>query len=391
MVFRQAPLPHASIIGMAILRYNPYRAPRPADWLALDEPARARLVERYHEQADDLAGSPEVHALLHTIVETQLAEGDKPAVRALARLRAEGLDRHECLHALASVMVPLMGKAIGGQTVPENMKRDLDRSLAQLTAERWRASVVDDEFGQDLPGLIQPRAGLTEADLDRLEQFLADLPAPAMNLESVDGFFCALISGPELVSVNEYLPEVWGPEPPFESEAEFREIFGLLMQHWNGIADDLLRTLSDPEHRYYPVISEDEHGVAHGNDWAHGYWRGVELRRQAWAPLLADREIGCLVPMMILLHEHDPDPKRRSPPMSVEQRDELLISLMAGAMAAYRYFEPMRRTAALADPLHGETIRRAGPKVGRNDPCPCGSGRKYKRCCGAGPGSPTLH
>ena len=26
---------------------------------------------------------------------------------------------------------------------------------------------------------------------------------------------------------------------------------------------------------------------------------------------------------------------------------------------------------------------RTGPKIGRNDPCPCGSGRKYKRCCGS--------
>ena len=31
---------------------------------------------------------------------------------------------------------------------------------------------------------------------------------------------------------------------------------------------------------------------------------------------------------------------------------------------------------------HHETIRRQGPKVGRNDPCPCGSGSKYKKCCG---------
>ena len=29
-----------------------------------------------------------------------------------------------------------------------------------------------------------------------------------------------------------------------------------------------------------------------------------------------------------------------------------------------------------------ETIRRDMPKVGRNDPCPCGSGKKYKNCCG---------
>jgi preprotein translocase subunit SecA len=30
------------------------------------------------------------------------------------------------------------------------------------------------------------------------------------------------------------------------------------------------------------------------------------------------------------------------------------------------------------------TVRRTAPKVGRNDPCPCGSGKKYKKCCGLG-------
>ena len=30
-----------------------------------------------------------------------------------------------------------------------------------------------------------------------------------------------------------------------------------------------------------------------------------------------------------------------------------------------------------------EPVRRSGPKVGRNDPCPCGSGKKYKKCHGA--------
>ena len=36
--------------------------------------------------------------------------------------------------------------------------------------------------------------------------------------------------------------------------------------------------------------------------------------------------------------------------------------------------------AAAAKP---ETVRRDQPKVGRNDPCVCGSGKKYKKCCGA--------
>jgi len=35
-----------------------------------------------------------------------------------------------------------------------------------------------------------------------------------------------------------------------------------------------------------------------------------------------------------------------------------------------------------AEPSRPMTARREGQKVGRNDPCPCGSGKKYKKCCG---------
>ncbi|MCE9683525.1 preprotein translocase subunit SecA [Halomonas alkalisoli] len=41
-----------------------------------------------------------------------------------------------------------------------------------------------------------------------------------------------------------------------------------------------------------------------------------------------------------------------------------------------------RAPAAMAPGADGRPVRREGPKVGRNDPCPCGSGKKYKQCCG---------
>jgi preprotein translocase subunit SecA len=37
---------------------------------------------------------------------------------------------------------------------------------------------------------------------------------------------------------------------------------------------------------------------------------------------------------------------------------------------------------AQAQPSKGKTVKREGKKVGRNEPCPCGSGKKYKKCCG---------
>ena len=53
-------------------------------------------------------------------------------------------------------------------------------------------------------------------------------------------------------------------------------------------------------------------------------------------------------------------------------------SLPAGAIPRHGGKEGAMRAAESA-----ETVRRPGPKVGRNDPCPCASGKKYKKCHGA--------
>ena len=53
--------------------------------------------------------------------------------------------------------------------------------------------------------------------------------------------------------------------------------------------------------------------------------------------------------------------------------------MAAWLLGAYRYFRAQRKADVSA---HAPEPRRNGSKVGRNDPCPCGSGKKYKRCCG---------
>jgi AraC-like DNA-binding protein len=87
-------------------------------------------------------------------------------------------------------------------------------------------------------------------------------------------------------------------------------------------------------------------------------------------------------------HEHDPDPKLRpyAEPIDAERREQLIVGVAAGVTAIYRHFEPHRRLAARSA-RESATYRRALPKTGRNDPCPCGSGKKYKQCCG----KVTLH
>ena len=78
---------------------------------------------------------------------------------------------------------------------------------------------------------------------------------------------------------------------------EAGEIIKLVMRHWNWVASELHRTLTE-EHVYLPVLLEDDQGVAHGNDWARGFMRGVQARPGSWDGLLTDdSEVGSLLPM----------------------------------------------------------------------------------------------
>lgn len=219
-------------------------------------------------------------------------------------------------------------------------------------------------------------APLTEQELDRLHDVLEAGPA-AQNLEAMDGYFTALICGPVFVSPNEALQQVLGDEFVLDDNEQAGELIGLMMQHWNWIAAELQRTLVEP-HVYLPVLQEDDTGVVRGNDWAQGFMRGVQARPGSWNELLnSEEEGGSLVPMMMLVHEHDPDPEMRAPTIDGDKREDVIMTMIAGATRCYRYYEPARRAGAIGN----APLRRQAPKVGRNEPCPCGSGRKYKHCC----------
>jgi uncharacterized protein len=224
---------------------------------------------------------------------------------------------------------------------------------------------------------------LTDEEFDRLGDILKQFgSAAAMNLEELDGFFAALICGPDNVLPSEYLPEVWGDDIANRNSPSVQpilvELISLITRHWNTIINTL--TSGDV---FTPLLLVNEHDFTPANDWAIGFLRGMELRRSDWTPLLDDEQhAGSLVPIFALAHEHDPDPVMRpyDKPIDAESREKLIIGAAAGVMRIYRYFEPHRLAGAQ---LHGgtETFRRFTGKVGRNDPCPCGSGRKFKYCC----------
>jgi uncharacterized protein len=156
------------------------------------------------------------------------------------------------------------------------------------------------------------------------------------------------------------------------------------MRHWNAIVGTL-----QAGDVYLPLLLADQSGIAHGNDWANGFMRGMELRKADWADLLDDEEHGgCLIPILALAHEHDPDPESRpySEPITAGVREKLIVGAVAGVTRIYRHFQAQRLVEERAVGS-ATTFRRTQPKIGRNDPCPCGSGKKFKYCCG----KTTLH
>jgi uncharacterized protein len=116
----------------------------------------------------------------------------------------------------------------------------------------------------------------------------------------------------------------------FGSLDQANEILGLMMRHWNTIASTLFK-----DEVYAPLLLQEK-GVADANDWAQG---GMGTRHDGWAELIDDQEHGgCLIPRMMLCHEHDEDPEMRPKPISPEQREEVIVHMAAGLVAPYRYF-----------------------------------------------------
>jgi hypothetical protein len=84
---------------------------------------------------------PHLHAVLHTIVENQIAEGDAIPVREKARqLMAQGLTRHDALHAIASVLITFTRELVGGEMTDADPNQRYFRALRRLHARKWLRS-----------------------------------------------------------------------------------------------------------------------------------------------------------------------------------------------------------------------------------------------------------
>lgn len=84
--------------------YDPRTDPEAAGWPATEEGDRIQAVLTYHKRAGIQVPSERAHATIRVIVENQLALGVTEVVDTLVRLQREGLNRHDAVHAIGSVL-----------------------------------------------------------------------------------------------------------------------------------------------------------------------------------------------------------------------------------------------------------------------------------------------
>lgn len=229
---------------------------------------------------------------------------------------------------------------------------------------------------------------LTSKEFEKLEALLVSRGgARAMRVEELDGFFTALVIGPDMVMPSEYLPVVWGGDDDesagFKSLEEANVLMQLMMRHWNAIVAEL-----EAEGVYRMKLDAPDTKGVPGRQWARGFMKGVTMRREGWSVLLTSENEGQLATIAIVAG--DVDPGFPEEPLDIAAADRLVVLMAAGVGRAYRYFKAQRVPMPGGRREKAGPVRRREPKVGRNEPCPCGSGRKYKQCCGRD-GGPTLH
>ncbi len=223
----------------------------------------------------------------------------------------------------------------------------------------------------------------TDDRLSALDELLLSVTdEDGMLLSEFDGFCAGLIVCPEMIPPSEWLPQVWGSAgtPEFDSEQALQSALDRIMEHYNDVA----RSLMSPEFEYGPVLEKDERtDEVLWEMWVSGFESAMRLRMGAWQKIVEseDEEAGASVNMMLTLHgiaEGESD----LPKSSIEDLRDKAPELITDMVIALNRWTKGYPQSARDDEAFVSSIPFHGKKVGRNELCPCGSGKKYKRCCG---------
>jgi yecA family protein len=263
---------------------------------------------------------------------------------------------------------------LGGSTVWDELF-DSDRAAldeALQTIEQDGIHTLAESDNDDDARRASWDAAVAKPAIAELRQFLASA-IDAMSFPRACGVFAAIASAPELRAPSEWLDLITS-DHVFHDLADARRFTEGVMALYEEVARSV--TACDA-HCCPPPDDRDA-----TREFCAGYV-GIALSDSTWS-----RDAGAvakLAPMCALAGAISPEKLGELARVSVDDpepwlqraREELAVTVAS----LHAYWSEGRKSAAARLRQQSLPQRRAAPKVGRNERCPCGSGRKFKKCC----------
>ena len=227
---------------------------------------------------------------------------------------------------------------------------------------------------------------LPASDPSTLRAFLEhpSRPAGTLSYHELQGFLFTVVSAPELIQPSEWLPIiVAGEDVDYANVEQAEAVIGQIMALYNTtnaavldpptllpadcpLRDDVLANFEEDA-----PIAQWSRGFLHGHQWLEELWEET-------VPEELDDELGSILMTLSFFSSRE----IAEGDQSFEAMADAIHRVLPTAVAQYA------RMGRLIATVLAERDAEAGDaapsvKVGRNEPCPCGSGKKYKRCCGA--------
>jgi len=239
--------------------------------------------------------------------------------------------------------------------------------------------MTEHDFSDELPGII------TDSELNELQDFLDSdtVPEGSMILDTLDGFLTALVIGPVSVPIKRWMPLVWDmldghKTPAFESLDQAKRMTKLILK----MKESITFLFSSSPDLYCPLCMEielesDEMYNNLVKLWATGFVMGIYCNENNWKPLLDRKEVfeELLMPIF-LLSPFSND----TPPLPTKTANVIRELIPEYVKEIRKFWLPQRQREQAKE--KGVVIADEAEQTGRNEPCPCGSGKKFKKCCG---------
>jgi uncharacterized protein len=209
-------------------------------------------------------------------------------------------------------------------------------------------------------------------------------PQISMSPLELDGYLTGIVVTPQTAPIrpSAWMARLWGDEAPvFEDAAQIKAVLGAVMIRYNTLLRDIDRSLkrleADRIVDYRPLFLSDSQKPAHDavRRWVRGFWTAMTLAPETWSALVEDERTQTIIAPFVGFFDIDKLEPNKIPD-AMDDRLDADAALIPRMILILRMLAHIRK----ADTRPTTLPRRS--RVGRNDPCPCGSGKKYKRCCG---------